>query len=130
MSDGIPGSKRALVARLISSFYIFAAVGTLAFCEIAFATSSLPPAYLVTVAATALLTLMAAVALVLLRRQAFLLFTLALIASLVMYAWPYLQPAAFAPLTSGRVASTVIGVGLMIAVCAYSRSLKQKGVLR
>ena len=130
MSDGIPTSNRTVLVRLISMFYIVAALGTLAFCDLAFAASSLPPAYLMTIAATALLTLMAAVALVLLRRQAFPLFTLALIASLMMYAWPYFQPAIFGAPTFGRVASTLIGTGLMIAVLLYSRSLRQRGLLK
>lgn len=130
MTDEVAASKRAALARLISVFYIVAALGALAFCDLAFAASSLPPAYLVTVAATALLTLAAGVALALLRCQAFPLFALALIASLMMYAWPYFQPATFGVPTFGRLTSTVIGVGLMISIFLYTRSLRQKGVLR
>jgi hypothetical protein len=121
--------KRPILVWFISSFLIVVGVGSLAFCYVATAVTGLPTAYLAIVAATAFLTLPAAVALLLLRRQAFQLFSLALLASLIMYAWPFVEPAEF-PLTSGRLVSTVVGLSLMTAVLLYSRSLKNRGVLK
>jgi hypothetical protein len=130
MSDGVRTSKRPALVWFISAFYIMVGLGSLAFCDIAFMAANLPSGYLLVLGVTAALTLFAAVALLLLRRQAFHLFALALLASVIMYAWPFWQPGGFPGMTSGRILSTVVGLSLMIAVLLYSRKLKNVGILR
>jgi hypothetical protein len=122
-------SRRPILVWFISTFLIVVGVGSLAFCYIASAVTGLPTGYLAIVAAASFLTVPAAIALLLLRRQAFPLFSLALLASLIMYAWPFIEPAAF-PRNSQRILSSVAGLSLMVAVLFYSRSLKNRGILK
>ena len=130
MSASTQVGRRPVLVWFFSMFYIVAALGTLAFCQMAFTTTSLPPGYVLSIAATALLTLVAAVAFLFLRRQAFHLFVLALAASLVMYAWPFVNRGEFPGPWYARMVSTVAGFGLMIAVVLYCRTLRNAGVLK
>ncbi len=130
MSNSIRTARRPILVWFISAFYIVAGLGTLGFCQLAFMGSVLPPGYLLAVAATALLTIVAAVALLFARRQAFPLFALALAAALVMYAWPFFQPREFPGSVAGRIVSAIVGLALMVAVLMYTGSLKNKGVLK
>lgn len=130
MSVSIQTGRRPVLLWFFSMFYIIVALGTLVFCQMAFTATSLPPGYVLSIAATALLTLVAAVALLFLRRQAFHLFLLALVASIVMYTWPFIHYGEFAGGWYDRMVSAVIGFGLMIAVVLYCRTLKNSGVLK
>ena len=130
MSGTIPIARRPVLVWFFSMFYIVVALGTLAFCQMAFTATSLPPGYVLSIAITALLTLVAAVALLFLRRQALHLFLLALAVSLVMYAWPFVDRGEFPGPAYDRMVSTVVGLGLMITVVLYCRTLKDSGVLK
>ena len=130
MSASIQMGGRPVLVWFFSMFYIVVALGTLAFCQMAFTATSLPPGYVFSIAATALLTLVAAVSLLFLRRQAFYLFVLALAVSLVMYAWPFINRGEFPGPWYDRMVSAVVGFGLMIAVVLYCRTLKNEGVLK
>jgi hypothetical protein len=130
MINGIRTAKRPVLVWFISAFYIVVGIGSLGFCELAFMAAGLPPGYVLSIAATALLTIVGGVALLFVRRQAFHLFTLALISSLVMYVWPLVHPSEFPAMTPGRMVSTVAGLGLMVAVLIYLQSLGRRGILK
>ena len=57
-------------------------------------------------------------------------FALALVAAVIVYAWPFVKSDEFPAHTSGRLLSAVIGLGLMISVLFYSRKLTKAGVLK
>ena len=123
-------AKPPVLLLLIAAFYVVAGLAGLAFCAISFTAAELPPGYILAVAVTALLTLVAAIAFLFVRRQAFHLFGLALAASLIMYAWPFVDRSEFQGPWYNRMVSAVVGFGLMIAVVLYCRTLKDSGVLK
>ncbi len=128
MSAGI--GRRPVMVWFFSMFYIVIALGTLAYSQVAFIASNLPPGHVLSIAITGLLTLAAAAALLFLRRQAFHLFILALAASLFMYGWPFVHPDELPGPAYDRMVTAVVSIGLLVAVVLYCRTLKNSGVLK
>lgn len=71
-----------------------------------------------------------AITLFLLRKAAFYLFAFAFSANLLLTSWHVATKGWFAAMSGAGLVGAVIGLGLLFAVCAYSRRLLQQGVLR
>lgn len=71
-----------------------------------------------------------AIAFFLLRKVSFYLFAFALVANLLATAWHVATKGWLAVIGGAGLIGAVIGLGLLFAVCAYSRRLLRRGVLR
>ena len=73
--------------------------------------------------------LIGAVLLFRLRKQSFYLFAISLVANLSMTAWHIFSKGFIAAMPSGGLIGMLIGWGMLVAVCVYTKKLEKTGVL-
>jgi hypothetical protein len=92
--------------------------------------SSLGPVDYVFSIGIGLANLLGAISLLLLRKIAFYLFASGLAGNLLMTLWHVATKGWVAALGGAGLVGAIIGLGLLVIVCVYSRHLLQRGVLR
>ncbi|MCW9059954.1 MAG: hypothetical protein OQL11_13890 [Gammaproteobacteria bacterium] len=114
---------------LLSFALIRSGAVTLNAAQIAYFDSLSPLDYIFSIG-IGLANLLGAISLLLLRKIAFYLFASALVANLLMTLWHIAAKGWVAAIGDTGLVGAIIGLGLLVIVCVYSRRLLKRGVLR